>query len=78
MSLHSIISLRVGFEMFLADNSWFFLERRVEVVLEKIVGMNLSSFEPLFVLHWEIYQFLVANKKLLFFSLSLVIVIRYL
>ena len=36
------------------------------MVEEKIDGINLSSFQLLFLLHWEISQFVVANKKLSF------------
>ena len=35
------------------------------MLLEKKVGMNFSSFQ-LFILHWEISQFVVANKRLVF------------
>ena len=38
--------------------------------------MNLNSFQLIFILHWEISQFFVANKKFFLTSLSLVNVIR--
>ena len=40
--------------------------------LRKYVGMSLSSFQLLFILHCEISQFVIANRKLLFnFVISL-------
>ena len=52
----------------LEENCWiiFFLERRVGLVEDEIIGLNLSSFQLLFILHWEISQLVVANKKLFF------------
>ena len=39
--------------------------REIEAAYEKIVGMSLSTFQLLLILHWEVSQFVVANKKLL-------------
>ena len=43
-----------------------FLDRKVEVVSEKNVGMNLSSFHPLCILFAKISQLVVANERLVF------------